>query len=205
MALRIGLTGGIGSGKSTVAELFGLLGIPVYNADDAAKRLMNTDKRLRQEIVQHFGTVTYVNGSLDRKYLASVVFNDPEKLNLLNSIVHPATIRDAEQWFKVQIAPYVIKEAAVLVESGVHKMLDYVVGVSSPEELRMERVMKRDGLSREEVLKRMEKQMDENEKMSLCDFVLVNDETRLLIPQVLELHRKLTGLSMQSGNRLPGK
>ncbi len=198
MALRIGLTGGIGSGKSTVARIFELLGVPVYDADDAAKRLMHRDEELKKAIKENFGEEIYKEGKLDRKLLASIVFNDPRKLELLNSLVHPATIRDAENWVEKQSAPYIIKEAAIMFESGVNKMMDYVAGVSAPEELRIERVMKRDGVSREEVLRRMQRQMDEDKKMNLCDFILVNDEKQLLIPQVLELHQKLLKLSASS-------
>lgn len=193
--LKIGLTGGIGSGKSTVAQLFELLGIPVYYADDAAKQLMNTDEELKSSIKKNFGEQAYKNNELDRHYMATVVFNDPEKLSLLNSLVHPATLKDAEQWMNRQATAYTIKEAALLFESGADKMLDYVIGIAAPEKLRIERVMKRDGVSREEVMKRLSKQMDEKKKISLCDFILANDETRLLIPQVLELHQKLINLS----------
>lgn len=195
MVLRIGLTGGIGSGKSTVAQLFELLGVPVYYADDAAKQLMNTNEELKSLIKKNFGEQAYKNNELDRQYMASVVFNDPEKLGLLNSLVHPATLKDAEQWLNRQTTAYTIKEAALLFESGADKMLDYVIGITAPEQLRIERVMKRDEVSREEVMKRLSKQMNEEEKIKRCDFILINDETQLLIPQVLELHQKLINLS----------
>ena len=198
MALRIGLTGGIGSGKTTVAQIFELLGIPIYYADDAAKLFMNTNIQLITAIKKNFGEEAYKNNELDRSYIASVVFNDPEKLNLLNSLVHPITLNDAEQWMQRQTSPYTIKEAALMFESGADKMLDYIIGVTAPEVLRIKRVMDRDGVSRDAVLKRLSRQMDEIEKINRCDFILVNDETQLLIPQVLDLHQKLVGLSKSS-------
>ncbi|MBS1921424.1 MAG: dephospho-CoA kinase [Bacteroidetes bacterium] len=200
-ALRIGLTGGIGSGKTTVAKLFELLAVPVYYADEAAKNLMNTDEKLKSDICKNFGEQAYKNNVLDRSFIASVVFNDPGKLDLLNAIVHPATINDAEQWIKRQTSPYVIKEAALLFESGADKMLDYVIGVKAAENLRIERAMKRDSLNRDEVIKRLSRQMNEEEKMKRCDFILINDETQLLIPQVLELHQKLISLSHLSDRK----
>jgi dephospho-CoA kinase len=192
--LHIGLTGGIGSGKSTVAQLFEVLGIPVYYADDAAKQLMNTDAALKTGIKKKFGEEIYKSGELDRQYLASIVFNDPDKLELLNSLVHPATIRDAEQWFRQQTTAYIIKEAALLFESGAADHLDLVIGVYAPEDLRIKRAMDRDGVSREEVMKRINRQMDEEMKMKRCDFIITNDEQQLVIPQVLELHQKLLQL-----------
>ncbi len=188
--LRIGLTGGIGSGKSTVARIFNVLGIPVYNADDAAKRLMVENDELKNNIIRSFGKESYVNGELNRKYLSAQVFNDSKKIELLNSFVHPATIQDAQQWMEKQNAPYIIKEAALIFESGSNQFLDYVIGVQSPTELRIERAMKRDNISREQVEARMKLQMDEEEKMKKCDFIIVNDEQQRLIPQVLLLHEK---------------
>ena len=193
--LRVGLTGGIGSGKSTVAKIFEVLGIPVYYADDAAKNIMNTDEGLKSEIKKVFGEEAYSGGKLNRSFIASIVFNDSYKLDLLNSIVHPVTILDAEKWMNLQKAPYIIKEAALLFESNASENLDYIIGVSAPVNIRIQRSMQRDGISREEVLKRMNRQMDENIKMRLCDFVLRNDEQELLTPQVLELHEKLVSLS----------
>ena len=193
--LKIGLTGGIGSGKTTVAQMFEVLGIPVYYADEAAKRLMNTDKELSSSIKNTFGETAYKNDVLDRQYLASIVFNDHYKLELLNSFVHPATIRDAEEWVKHQTTSYVIKEAALLFESGAAEHLDHIIGVDAPIDVRIKRVMDRDGVNKEEVLKRINNQMDDDIKMKLCDFVLTNDEQQLLIPEVLELHQKLLKLA----------
>jgi dephospho-CoA kinase len=193
--LRIGITGGIGSGKSTVAKVFEVLGIPVYYADDAAKRMMNEDEELKQKIEQQFGNDIYKNGKLDRKKMADIVFASPEKLKLLNALVHPATIKDAERWMKQQTTPYTLKEAALIFESGAQENLDYVIGVTAPAPLRIQRTMQRDGVSREEVIARMDKQMDETIKMKLCDFVLVNDEQEMLLPQVIALHEKLLTLA----------
>jgi dephospho-CoA kinase len=195
MVLKIGLTGGIGSGKSTIASIFEVLGIPVYYADTEAKRIMSEDHQLRAEIIRHFGQEAYIDGQLNRPYLSSIVFNNKEKLSLLNSVVHPATIRDSKEWINKQTTPYAIKEAALIFESGTQEFLDYVIGVSAPAPLRIHRAMQRDNLTREEVTQRMSKQIEEVIKMHLCDFVIYNDEVKPVIPQVLELHKKLVGLS----------
>jgi dephospho-CoA kinase len=195
MALKVGLTGGIGSGKTTVARIFELLGVPVYYADAASKRLYHTDAELKANLKANFGDEIFENEVLDRKKLAALVFKDPAQLELLNRLVHPPTIRDAEQWMARQTAPYIIKEAALLFESGSVAGLNLVVGVYSPKPLRLKRVMDRDGVSREEVLARMTRQIDEEIKMKLCDFVLHNNEQQLLIPQVLQLHQQLLQLS----------
>lgn len=192
--LRIGLTGGIGSGKTTVARIFEVLGVPVYYADTTAKRLMNENASLRQQVIQHFGEAVYDNNELNRPLLASLVFNDPARLKILNSFVHPATIADAAAWMEVHAAggniAYVVKEAALIFESGSEKHLDQVIGVEAPYELRLARAMKRDGLTPAEVKERMDRQMDESEKMNRCDHVIINNEAQLLIPQVLALHNK---------------
>jgi dephospho-CoA kinase len=195
--IRVGLTGGIGSGKTTVARIFELLGISVYYADDAAKRIMNEDVELKTVIQKQFGKEAYDNGGLNRAYLSAKVFTDPFQLEILNSLVHPATIRDAAEWMNRQKAPYTIKEAALIFESGSSELLDYVIGVYAPSQLRIKRTMERNHLDYDEVKQRMEKQLDENLKMKLCDFVIYNDEEHLLIPQVIELHQKLLSLSGQ--------
>jgi dephospho-CoA kinase len=188
--LRIGLTGGIGSGKTTVARVFETLGIPVYHADDMAKHLMNTNEELKSSITKEFGKEAYGEGELDRKYLAGIVFNDKEKLALLNSLVHPVTIQDAEEWMKKQTSPYVIKEAALLFESGAAEKLDYIIGIYAPQHIRVKRVMERDKIPVEEIMKRITRQIDEEMKMKLCDFVIINNDQQLVIPRVLELHKK---------------
>jgi len=193
--MRIGITGGIGSGKSTVAKIFETLGVPVYYADDAARRIMNENEALREAIQKSFGKETYINKQLNRSYLASIVFGNEEKLALLNEFVHPLTIEDSEKWMQAQSGKYAIKEAALIFETDVWKGLDKVIGVSSPYELRLQRTMQRDSMSDEAVLARMSKQMNEEEKMKRCDFVIYNDETQLLIPQVIALHEKLVLLA----------
>ncbi len=199
--LRVGLTGGIGSGKSVVARIFEVLGIPVYYADAANKKLMNEDEELKGKIIQHFGEESYQNGLLNRSHLSAVVFNDPEKLQLLNALTHPVVITHAANWMKAQAGPYVIKEAALIFESNSNKDLDYVIGVSSPEALRIRRVIERDGSNQDAVLKRIQSQMNEDEKMKRCDFVLVNDEQQLLTPQVMKLHETLLKLSKEKESR----
>ena len=193
--LKIGITGGIGSGKTTVAKVFEVLGVPVYYADDAAKRLMNEDEELKDKIKKTFGEDAYTEGKLDRKFLSAIVFNNPEKLALLNALVHPATLKDADRWMQKQITPFSLKEAALIFESGAQEHLDYVIGVTAPVPLRIQRTMERDGITREEVIARMDKQMDETIKMKLCDFVLQNNEQEMLFPQVIKLHEKLLTLS----------
>jgi dephospho-CoA kinase len=197
MVLRVGLTGGIGSGKTTVAKIFELLGVPVYYADDAARRIMNEDKALRETIQDQFGKEAYKNGELDRDYLASKVFRESGQLELLNALVHPATIRDAARWMEQQRTAYTIKEAALIFESAAAEQLDYVIGVYAPVELRIKRAMQRNNVSHDEVLKRMNNQLDESIKMKLCDFVIYNDEQQLVIPQVTALHEKLLAMSKE--------
>ena len=191
MILKVGLTGGIGSGKSTVAKIFEVLGIPVYYTDDAAKKLMNEDDAIKELLVKEFGSAIYLNGKLNRPCLSSLVFNDPKKLEALNAIVHPATIADADKWMQKQTTPYAIKEAALIFESNANKYLDKVIGVYAPTQLRIQRVMLRDKLSEEAILARMSKQMNEEEKMQLCDFIIKNDTDNLIIPQVLKVHQSL--------------
>lgn len=200
--LRIGLTGGIGSGKSTVARMFEILNIPVFYADAVAKEVMNSDAVLQQQLKEAFGENTYIDNILNRPHLASIVFNNAEQLERLNALVHPATIAAAERWFVQQSTPYVIKEAALLFETGSVAELDYVIGVSSPQHMRILRTMQRDNISREQVIARMDKQVDESIKMKLCDFVVMNDEQQMLLPQVLKLHEELLAIHQQTTNSL---
>ena len=189
--LKIGLTGGLGSGKSTVAGIFEVLGIPVYYADDASKRLMNENIRVKGQIIDAFGPGAYTEEKLNRKYLAEIVFKDEKKLTVLNAIVHPATLQDVKEWMSEQTSPYVIKEAALIFESGSEKQLDHVIGIKTPLELRLQRAIKRDNITEEQAMARINKQMNEEEKIALCDFVIKNDEKEGLLQQVFRIHESL--------------
>lgn len=190
MGLKIGITGGIGSGKTFICRLFQMLGVPVYNADEEAKKLMNTDRRIREKLVAQFGQAVYKDGQLDRAFLARVVFSDAQKLQILNSIVHPIVIQEAKDWAARQKTRYSLKEAALLFESGSYKELDYTILVTAPLELRVQRVMHRDGMTEQQVRERISKQLSDEEKLQLADFVIVNDGITPLLPQVWTLHQK---------------
>lgn len=194
--LKIGLTGNIGSGKTTVSKIFEVLGIPVFYADDAAKWVMVNDRQLISELKAEFGTESYFeDGALNRKYIASIVFDNEEALAKLNSIVHPATFRAFDSWLaNITDAPYVVKEAALMFESDSYKYCDYKIMIQAPLETRIKRVMQRDGLSREEIEKREANQFPEDKKAELADYVIKNDDSELVIPQVLELHNRFKSL-----------
>ncbi|MCR8559805.1 dephospho-CoA kinase [Mucilaginibacter sp. BJC16-A38] len=195
--LKIGLTGNIGSGKTTVSKVFELLGIPVFYADDAAKNVMVNDPVLIEAIKATFGKLSYFeDGSLNRKHIANIVFNDADELIKLNALVHPATFRAFDEWVRnvKNDAPYVLKEAALLFESDSYKMCDYSIMVQSPLETRIQRVMKRDNLTRAEVEGRNAKQFTEERKSGLADYIIINDEVQLVIPQVLKLHDEFLSL-----------
>jgi dephospho-CoA kinase len=191
--LKIGITGGIGSGKSTVCRIFETFGIPVYYADDRAKAIMVEDEELIQKLKKAFGDFVYLqDGSLNRAGLAEVVFNDKKKLELLNSIVHPAVYRDGEKWQMAQKnVPYTLKENAIMFETGGHQFMDKVITVFASKDVRLERVMKRDGTDSATIEARMDKQMADEEKVKLADFVIYNDGKQALIPQIWTIHQTL--------------
>ncbi len=189
--LKVGVTGGIGSGKSVVCQVFNTLGIPVFNADDTARYLMENDAELKQAICNLLGDDVYTNNKLNRAKVSAKVFSDREKLLQLNALVHPVTISYSNNWFQSQDAAYVIKEAAILFESGSYKDMDVTIGVFAPKELRIARVIQRSKLTRDQVLAVMGRQMDESEKMKRCDHVIINDDVTAVLPQVLELHEML--------------
>jgi dephospho-CoA kinase len=187
--LKVGITGGIGSGKSVVCQVFSTLGIPVFNADDTAKYLMESDAELVRSICGLLGSDVYNSGKLDRAKVAALIYNDNSKLAALNALVHPATIKYAEHWFGSHTAPYAIKEAAIFFESGSYKDIDVMIGVFAPLDLRIERAMKRSNFTREKVLGIVANQMNEDEKMKRCDHIIINDDTTAVLPQILALHQ----------------
>ena len=192
---QIGITGGIGTGKSLVCRIFQCFGVPVYDADSHAKELMTTDGILISNIKKEFGELSYnTDGSLNRNYLSLRVFNDAEQLSKLNQLVHPRVAIDYKRWVDKKVgAQYVLKEAALLFEAGSNQQLDKVIVVTAPETLRIQRVLKRDRHRTEAQVKSIvENQMPEEEKMRRADFIVSNDETVLLIPQVVELHTILS-------------
>ena len=182
--LNIGITGGIGVGKTTVCRIFETLNIPVYYSDDRAKRLMTGNKKVKSAIKELFGDKAYYrNGRLNRKYISGRAFQDKTLLDALNQIVHPAVFEDATKWFQSQKAPYVLQEAALLVESGRYKMFDKLIVVSAPEQVKIDRVMRRDRKTKKEIEMIIAKQMPDRAKIKKADFVIINDGQTSLIPQ----------------------
>jgi len=199
MSIMIGLTGGIGSGKSMVAQVFATMGIPVFNADEQAKWIMQNSPIIKEKLITAFGSAIYEEGVLQKDKLAALVFNDPYQLQVLNAIVHPVTIQAAKDWASKQSAPYVLKEAALIFESGAAEGLFKVIGVTAPPTLRMHRVMQRDGATKEQVEARMRNQIADSIKMRLCDYVIQNDNQQMVIPQVLEID-KVIRLAIQDAS-----
>lgn len=190
--LKVGITGGIGAGKSIVSRVFQLLGIPKYDADSRAKWLMNNDTSLKANITELFGAQAYEDNQLNRKYLAAQAFENKSTLDELNKLVHPAVANDFEQWYSIQDhSPYILKEAALLFETGSNASLDKVIAVTAPEDLRIERVIKRDQRTEQQVKSIIQNQMDEKQKTELSDFVVINDDQHLITSQVLAIHKTL--------------
>lgn len=191
--LKIGITGGIGSGKSTVCRIFETLGVPVFYADVVAKQVMVSDPVLTEGIRSTFGSESYdETGTLNTKHIAHIVFHDAAELAKLNALVHPATFRAFEAWLTGIPAktPYILKEAALLFESGSYQMCDQSVLVTAPSAMKLQRVVARDGVTEEQVLARMDKQMSDEQKAAMADFMVTNDESHSLIIQVLDLHHQ---------------
>ena len=187
----IGLTGGIGSGKSTVLELFKILGVKTYSADESAKKLVNTDPNLINLIKSSFGNNIYDKGLLNTRKLSKIVFEDTEKLKLLNSIIHPAVARDFKLFLNSINEDYIVKEAAIIFETKSENNYDKIIFIQSPLEIRIERVIMRDNISREEVMKRINNQLDENLIINMCDYVITNKNINDLEAKVLSIHLDL--------------
>ena len=195
MARRLGITGGIGSGKTTVCRIFRVLGVPVFVADVAARQLMNNDPSIRSEINKIACKDLYEGGELDRKELARLIFNEPELLQKVNASVHPAVLREFEAWSSVIDAPYVIMEAAILFEARADQLVDRVISISAPVEERILRVMGRSEISREEVLERINNQMEDNEREEQSNYVINNADNEMIIPEILKIHDDMLRLA----------
>jgi dephospho-CoA kinase len=192
--IKVGITGNMGSGKSLVCGLLEYLGVPVFYADTEAKRLMHTDQQLQEEVIALLGPGAFPDGQMDRRYIASKVFRSERSLNRLNALVHPRVQEAGLTWFRSlpPSIPYAVEEAALLYESGGYQLLDHIILVSAPLEIRIQRVIERDQTTREEVLSRMHRQWPEEKKIALADDVIYNDSSILLLPQVLQIHAKLS-------------
>lgn len=189
--IKVGLTGNIGSGKSTVAQMFRILGIPLHPADTIARSLLETSL-VKKELLGAFGSSVFDGEGVDRKKLAAIVFHDKEALDSLNAIIHPRVRAHLEGWLdEHRHYPYVIQEAAILFESGFYSFFDRVILVSCPEEITIQRVMDRDSISREDVLVRLKNQWPEVKKIPHSDYIINNDGSELLIPQILAIHKEL--------------
>ena len=190
--LQVGITGGIGSGKTKVCKVFETLGIAVYNADTQAKQLMNTDTELKAALKNYFGNDIYhKDGTVDRPKLAEIIFHDPASLEKTNSCVHPAVIRDFDNWCTMQKSPYVIEESAIIYETNIAHLFGKVIMVAAPENTRVMRVCIRDHVTPEIVQQRMANQWTDKKKITLADYVIYNDSLRLITPQVVEIHKQL--------------
>lgn len=187
----VGLTGGIGSGKTTVAKAFKALGVPVYIADVEAKKLMNRSKIIKRKLIELLGEEAYVDGKLNRPYIANIIFNDTSFLEKMNAIVHPKVASHFKRWANKQNAPYVIKEVAILFENGGHKQCDYVVTVTAPKAMRIKRVITRDKTSKEKIEDIMKNQWSDSKKVKLSDFVITNKTLEKTKAQVVKVHEQI--------------
>lgn len=188
---KIGLTGGIGSGKTTVARVFEVLGVPVFYSDVEAKRCMQEDLSLVADLKSVFGEHIYEEGQLQKEVLAKLIFQDSQALKKINALVHPAVQRRFEQWCAQQHSPYVLKEAAILFEAAADKGLDAVICVTAPDEIRLERVIRRDGSTAQEVKDRMAKQWSQAEKVNRSSYHIVNDGVQAVLPQIMRIHEDI--------------
>jgi dephospho-CoA kinase len=189
--MKLGITGGIGSGKTSVCRVFNVLGISVFSADPEARQIMENDTDIIQRINSIAGKNLYINGSLDRMELATLIFNDKTLLEKVNSLIHPVVFNHFRKWEMEQNAPYVIMEAAILFESGASKLVDRIATVVAPMEERLNRVIHRNNLSREQILERMRNQMDDDSRIKLSDYIIHNSECDMIIPAILKIHEDI--------------
>jgi dephospho-CoA kinase len=204
--LSVGISGGIGSGKTLVCTIFQVLGISIYNSDLEAKKIMETNQQVKNEIINLLGEESYFNNkTLNRKFIAQKVFNQKDLLSKLNDIVHPAVRKDAEIWSKKipQKGGYYLRESAILFETGIYKQLNYNILVTAPQDLRIQRIKKRDRLSDEDITLRMQNQWGDEQKLRLTDFVVINDGKTFLIPQILKIHRILKDYPLMPIDKQP--
>jgi dephospho-CoA kinase len=192
--LKLGVTGGIGSGKTSVCKVFRVLGVPVFSADRVAREIMDNDLNVRQKINDITGLDLYAAGALDRALLASLIFNDSDMLGKVNSLVHPLVFQKFELWSEIQTSPYVIMEAAILFESGAARLVDKIATIITPLEERLSRVTTRNRLSRQEVLDRMKNQMDDESRIGLSDYIIYNSDRDMIIPAILKIHEEILHL-----------
>jgi len=190
--IKVGITGGIGSGKSLVCQVFERLGIPVYYADEAARKLMEHDPVIRHDLMAWLGEDIYSGNELDRLKMAGLIFTNPELLQIVNRIVHPRVAADFQNWCEsYENKPYVIQESAILFESGAYRFVDFIVLVTAPEDIRLNRVITRNGMTPEKIQAIMKNQWPDNEKTSRSQFILNNDNKSLVLPRILNLHSQL--------------
>ena len=192
MTLKVGITGGIGSGKSTICRIFKILGVPVFEADLVAKQLLLTNIEIRNELIRLFGVGVYLeDGAVNRKKLAEIIFNDDVQLAKMNALVHPVVRNEFHKWVKQQNSSYVIHEAAILFESGFYKLMDFTILVSAPEEERIWRIVKRDDISEKQVKERLAKQWTDAEKRKLADYEIKNDNENPVLPEIIQIDKRL--------------
>ena len=190
--IKVGLTGGIGSGKTFIAEVFQNLGVPIFNSDIVAREITDNNSDVKKSLVSHFGKEAYHNDKLNRQFIAGMVFENPELLELMNKIVHPQVEKEFLSWCaNYEDKRYIIKEAAIIFETGIYKKLDLNILVKAPEEIRIKRILKRDNTDIQNIRKRMKNQWDDLQKEKLADFILINDGHTLILPQIIEIHNKI--------------
>jgi len=185
---KIGLTGGIGCGKTTISKIFQIIGTPIYNSDEAAKKILNQNISVKEKIINHFGIKVLTNSKLDNKKIANIIFKQKEKLKIINSIIHPLVKKDFTNWREKQKAMYIIKESALIFNSNAHKELDHVIFVKSPLELRIKRIQSRDKKNEQEIFSIIKNQSSDDFLEKKCDYIITNDENSFLIEQVFKLH-----------------